>query len=216
MDRLTRNPLLGDLTLEVAVDNTASFMRIVGTPNAYMEQVKTVPIIGYRGMLPCDLDSIIQIRDSKTKIAYRYSTDSFYMGENMNSIDYTYKTQGNIIFVTPIENTEIEVSYTSIPIDEDGYPMIPDLASYQRALELYIKKEYYSILFDIGKIGGQVVAKLDKDYAWAVGQCQNELVMPSIDQMEALSNMWNSPITNNREHDSGFISSGTKKELISH
>jgi len=35
MDKLLRNPLLSDITLETVVDYTVDFMRIVGTPRLF-------------------------------------------------------------------------------------------------------------------------------------------------------------------------------------
>jgi len=42
-------------------------------------------------------------------------------------------------------------------IDEEGLPMIPDNPIFLKTLELYIKKEYFTILFDMGKISPAVL-----------------------------------------------------------
>ena len=70
---------------------------------------------------------------------------------NKDNPDLTYKIQGNCIF-TSIEDGNIEISYNSILVDKDGYPMIPDDESFIDAIEKFVKKERYNILFDEGKI----------------------------------------------------------------
>ena len=70
---------------------------------------------------------------------------------NKDNPDLTYKIQGNCIF-TSIEDGNIEISYNSILVDKDGYPMIPDDESFIDAIEKFVKRERYNILFDEGKI----------------------------------------------------------------
>lgn len=70
---------------------------------------------------------------------------------------------------TSIEKGEIELAYRAIMVDSDGYPLIPDDGTFAIALELYIKKRYFTILFDQGKISHQVLANTQQEYCWAVG-----------------------------------------------
>ena len=100
-------------------------------------------------------------------------------------------------------------------MDDDGYPLIPDNSSYERALEAYIKKQWFTIQYDLGKINPQIMMKADQDYAWAVGQAQTDLIMPTIDQMQSITNMWNS-LLDRREHATGFINQGTKEHIRIH
>jgi hypothetical protein len=55
-------------------------------------------------------------------------------------------------------------------LDEDGFPLIPDNQSFKKALEYYIKREYFTILFDIGVITAPVLTNAEQRYAWYVGQ----------------------------------------------
>lgn len=99
------------------------------------------------------------------------------------SSNYTYKIQGNCLF-TNIQNDDIDVAYIGIPVDEEGFPMILDNSSYLRALELYIKKQWFTILFDMGKIQGPVLQNVQQEYAWAVGDCESEFNRMTVDQAE--------------------------------
>ena len=198
-----------DLSLETAVDYTIDFMRIVGMPRMFTEKVIRITIDKYRALLPCDYYQTIQVRIPGGH-ALVYSTDSFHMSNKGNSS--TYKIQGNIIY-TSIESGELELAYLAISTDADGYPLLPDNSSFTRALELYIKKQWFTILFDLGKITSAVLQNTQQEYAWAVGDCQSEFNRMSIDQMEAFSNSWRTMILRDHQHSSGFIGDGSRQTL---
>lgn len=217
MDRLTRHPLLQDIPFETVVDYTVDFIRIVGTPPSFLDKTAIIDIVDYRGILPCDYYEMTQVRlNDGSKRTFRYTTDSFHMSDNKPELsDLTYKIQGNCIFTAPLEQGQIEIAYQAMPMDEEGYPLIPDNSSYSRALETYIKREWFTILFDQGKLNGQVLARADQEYSFYVGQAQSEIIMPTIDQMEAISNMWNTLLPRD-EHRHGFLDSGTQSHIINH
>lgn len=209
LDSCLRHPLMQDLSLETAVDYTIDFMRIVGMPRMFTEKVVRITIDKYRALLPCDYYQTIQVRIPGGH-ALVYSTDSFHMNNKGNSS--TYKIQGNIIY-TSIESGELELAYLAISTDADGYPLLPDNSSFTRALELYIKKQWFTILFDLGKITSAVLQNTQQEYAWAVGDCQSEFNRMSIDQMEAFSNSWRTMILRDHQHSSGFIGDGSRQTL---
>lgn len=220
MDKLTRHPLLEDISFETVVDYAVDFIRIVGMPSAFLEKTQKIEIDNYRGILPCDYYQMIQVRliDKDHRMgAFRYSTDSFHLSNTKPKHGgLTYKIQGSCI-ITSIPKGEIELSYMAMPIDDEGYPLIPDNSSYSRALELYIKLQQFTILFDTGKISPQVLSNTQQQYAWAVGQAQTDLIRPTIDQMEAISNMWNKLLPDRtKDHDSGYLHEGTKEHIINH
>lgn len=216
LDKIMRHPLMQDISLETAVDYTVDFMRIVGVPNMFMEKTAIIEVEKYRAMLPCDYYQMIQVRKINGP-AFRYSSDSFHMSECKDSngrdlADLTYKIQGNVIY-TSIESGEIEISYEAIATDNEGYPLLPDNSSFTRALRLYIKKEHFTTLFELGKIQPVVFNQVLQDYAWAVGDCQTEFNRLSIDKAESFYNSWRTLILRDTEHRTGFINNGTKERL---
>lgn len=210
LDKLLRHPLLQDLSLETAVDYTVDFMRIVGVPKMFTEKIVEIETNAYRAKLPCDYYQIIQVRPVGGA-ALTYSTDSFFAG-GKSAYNNTYKIQGNIIY-TSLENSKLELAYLAIETDEDGYPLLPDNSSFTRALELYIKKQWFTILFDMGKIQPAVLQNTQQEYAWAVGDCMTEFNRLSIDEMEAFSNSWRTMIFRENQHSSGFAMNGNKENL---
>ena len=218
LDRLLEHPLLQNITIETAVAYTVDFMRIVGVPDMFMEKTDILEVKKYRAILPCDYYQMIQVRSTKDgNFAFRYSTDTFHMSNCKNSnsrefSDLTYKIQGNFIY-TSIEEGKIEISYEAIVTDSEGYPLLPDNSSFTRALELYIKKRHFTILFDIGKIDSKVLQNVQTEYAWAVGDCQSEFNRLSIDKAESFYNSWKTLILRDTEHRTGFKNNGAKEKL---
>lgn len=211
LDKALRHPLMQDLTLETAIDYAVDFMRIVGVPKMFSEKVIYLKVDNYRAKLPCDFYKIIQVRP-KDRSALISTTDSFFMGGRYRGNNNTYKIQGNIIY-TSLEDDTLELAYLAIDTDEDGYPLIPDNSSFTRALELYIKKQWFTILFDLGKINQAVLQNTQQEYAWAVGDCMTEFNRLSIDEMEAFSNSWRTLILRDHQHASGFANNGTRQIL---
>ena len=217
IDNLLDHPMLREVSFERAVNYTQSFMRIVGCPKIFEEKTAIIEIEDYRGVLPCDFNEIIQVRTHNTcndnyKV-FRYSTDNFHMSENkQESFDLTYKIQGNVIYTSMKEGT-IEIAYNAFAVDSDGYPLIPDNSAFIRALELYIKKQCFTVLFDLGQINQAVYNNVCQEYAWAVGQAQSDLIRPTIDQMQAITNSLNTLIWRTTEHNNGFVNNGSAEKI---
>lgn len=197
LDDLLAHPLLRDLSLERALDHAIHFMRIVGMPKMFLEKVTKITLEEYRAQLPDDYYNIIQVREANSNIPLHHTIDSHHMGDDKNSLAPSYRIQGNIIY-SSLRDKELEVSYKALPIDEEGFPMLPDNSSFIKALELYIKKQYFTVLFDMGKITGQVLNNTQQEYAWYVGQCQSDLVRPTWDEMKSITNTWTNIIINKK------------------
>lgn len=212
MDEILRHPMLQGISLETAVDYTVEFMRIVQCPAIFTEKCIKVEIDKYKGLLPDDFFEIIQVRGANR--TFRHSTNSFHMSEDKAFFDInpTYKIQGDYIY-TSLEEGEIEIAYTAIEIDDCGFPLIPDNSKFIRALKAYIKKEWFTILFDMGKVNQASFQNAQQEYAWAVGACESEFQKMSLDKAESFYNSWRTMLTRTYEHQVGFIDNGAKQHF---
>lgn len=211
--RVTSHPMLKNVDLEQAIRYTIDFLSVVGCPTFYLDKEIDISIEDYRGLMPCDLVSITQVKDKKTGLCMHSMIDTFNPIENNLNTESTFKTQGNII-LTSFRTGEITISYKAIPVDETGIPLLIDNANFLKALELYIKKEKFGDLYDEGKIRDGIMAKTERDYAWAVAQCEKEFIMPSISELQSITNMWNTLIPRVTEFDNGFAKLGNREYLI--
>lgn len=204
LDNLLQHELLQDLTLEQIVGYVIRFNGLFNTPQLYTEKSIFIDIENYRGKLPCDLVSVKQVRDVCNNFALRYISGTFF---NPHSMERAFKTQGSIIFTT-FKEGKIEVVYEAIPIDEEGYPLILDNEKYKNALELYIKLDRFTKYFDMSKIAQNVLQNTQQEYAWAAGQLEEELKLPSLSEWENISNAHSQLLEKTGEFKKGFETTG--------
>lgn len=207
LDKLLRYPLMQDLSLETAVDYAVDFMRLVGMPGIFEDKEATIEVKNYRAKLPEDYYQINSVFHSGVKL--RSSTEVSFTAEKAGD---TYKIQGGIIF-SSLEKGELKISYQAISTDNEGYPTISDNSSFTRGLEMYIKKQWFTILFESGKIQYPVLQNIQQEYAWAVGDCQTEFNRMSLDRAESFYNSWRTLILRDHQYASGFKNDGAKQIL---
>lgn len=237
LDNLTDHPLLRDLTLEQVVRYTIRFIGLHGYAKLYQEKEAVVDIEKYRGVLPCELISIEQVKDLSTGICLRASTDSFTKGmldfpddlkKPVHALNTPYippihksvhelafKTQGRLIYVSFPEG-QIQIAYKAIPVDEDGYPLLIDNENYLAALEAYIKKQLFTIKFDTGKLSAGILENAQKEYYLLAAELNGEFTMPSVSEMEAISRAITHMIPRMREFDNGFETLGDREYIRKH
>lgn len=213
LSRLTRHKLLKDLDMDKVIYHTMDFIDAFGMPALYFDKVANVEIHEYRGTLPCDLVSIEQVKDCASGICMRKSTDTFMFGDRPSiHTDPSFRVQGSVIYTTFREGS-VDVAYRAIPVDNEGYPALPNNNTFLKALELYIKKEEFLSLFEEGKIQYNVFAAIQTEYGFAVRLCTQEFVTPSISEMESISRMWSRLVPDKRSFDYGYASLGDREQI---
>lgn len=219
LDELHRHPLLSDLTLEQVISYVVSFIGIFGLPKLYQDKEEVLHIEDYRCLLPCDLISINQIKECKTGVCLRSMTDNFMPREHYDrSAGYkipqelSFKTQGQVLYVS-FKTGDVSVSYKAIPVDKDGFPLLIDNPVFLKALEAYIKREAFTILFDMGKIAPVVLQNTQQQYAWLAGQLQSEFTIPSISEMESIKRSWCTLLQRTSEFNNGFKNNGDQEYI---
>lgn len=212
LSRALRHPLLRDLDLETAIQYTLDFIACMGLPKTYVDKYAVIDIEEFRGKIPCDCVAINQVRECKTGKCLISMTDSFPGTHHEDRSIASFKTQGCMIY-TSFRTGQVEISYKAIPTDDDGLPLLPDNAIFLKTLELYIKKEWFTILFDMGKISPAVLQNTQQEYAFKAGQCNNEFIIPSVSEMESITNMFNQLIPRFNEFNKGFRHLGDKEYL---
>lgn len=212
---VARHPMLQDVDLEAGIQYTLGFFAIIGVPEIYEDKIELVPIHNFKGKLPCDIIQIRQVRNEATKVILRSMTDSFNGYSRGLPGGESFKTQNRVI-VTSFPEGRVLVSYKGIKTDADGLPMLPDDPIFMEALKAYIKRERFSVLFDQGKINRDIMLRTDQDYAWKKGRCINRFKMPSISEMQSITNMMHRMIPSTREFEAGFKGLGDKEHYNLH
>lgn len=241
LDNLMDHPMLRDINLEQAVRYTLRFISLHGYPKLYKDKSAIIPIKDYRGMLPCDLESIIQVKDLKSNECLRSMADNFnpleehtddgchsckkepfdkherelYIPHRHTHGELSFKTQGRVVY-TSFPQGDIEIRYKSIPVDENGFPLIIDNENYLAALEAYIKVQMFTVLYDTGKINAGILQNAQQDYAWRAGELQDEFTVPSVSEMETYTRMYNTALMSMKHFDKGFKHLGDREYMRNH
>lgn len=243
LDNLLEHPLLRDVTVEQAVRYVIRFMCLHGYTKMFQDKSCDIEIHDFRGVMPCDLLSIMQVRDKKSGICLKAMTDNYPSAmfppplphhhkdllnnvrkplhelyippEQMHFEEPSFKTQGRIIFTSFPEGC-VEVAYKSIPVDEDGFPLLIDNENYLAALEAFIKLQVFTIKFDTGKINANVLQNAQQDYAWRAAELGSEFSTPSVSEAESLSRLHNTMILSAHHFDRGFKNVADREYLKRH
>lgn len=223
LSNVLRHPLLQNVDYEAAIQYAIEFISAVGVPNMFEQKEAVVTITNHRGYLPCDVVAVTGVKDMKTQICLRATTDIFEPTDERGPQqrtrypypDNTYKIQ-NQVLITTIKDGDVLISYKSIPVDDMGAPLVMDNPTYIKALQAYIKQEAFTVLYDLDKIKPGPLQNAQQDYCWWVGKLQSELTIPSIAEMESIKNMWCTLIQRTTDFDNGFKDLGKREYIKKH
>ena len=121
--------------------------------------------------------------------------------------------------VTNVNKGYIKLIYKTILTDERGYPLIPDLVSYQEALYWYVLMKLSFAKWMKGTLGGKGVNAgqnmytfIHQQWNFYRNQAYAEAMMPTTDDMRNIKNQWNKLIPD-WEEDKHFFSTIGKEEI---
>lgn len=113
----------------------------------------------------------------------------------------------------------IKLAYKSIATDERGYPLIPDLSSYQEAIYWYVTMKLSFPKWLNGKLGGKgvntgqnIYTYIQQQWNFYRNQAYAEAMMPTADDMQNIKNDWNKLIPDWDGDDTFFKNIG-KEEI---
>ena len=115
------------------------------------------------------------------------------------------------------EHGFVRLAYKSIATDERGYPLIPDLASYQEAIYWYVMMKLNFPKFLSGSLGGRAKYNfntymyLQQQWNFYRNQAYAEAMMPNEGEMRSIKNEWTKLIPDWDADDSFFYRSGKRQ-----
>lgn len=119
--------------------------------------------------------------------------ESINQGVTSGCID-EYQLQSGVI-KTSFATGQVAIAYRTIPVDEEGYPMIPDLYSVQSAIAHYITYRIFSRLWYQGREGmSDKMQWADREYQFYVKQAQHDTwALHGIDEHQNFMNQRKAP-----------------------
>lgn len=215
------NPLASDLSYELAAEYAVEALRLVGAPFVLEDRVSDpIKIENNKGAMPLD---IIELRSIKgavettegnfADVALTYGTDTFHGScHNDCPTEATYRLDNGVI-TTSFKKGTILVSYKSLPMDKDGFPLIPNSQKTKLAIEYYILARFLEPLWVIGKITDKSFDYITQQRDWYMGGANTDLQLAGYDHIETIMNSINRLIVNTDAHSRFFSNMGEKERL---
>jgi hypothetical protein len=156
-----------------------------------------------------------------TNQAIRETLEALLTGERSNngtrdaftgSGDYTYLVVPGYI-KTALKEGNLMVSYQAIPVDDDGYPMIPDDESFEEALYWYINMKLTYPEWKAGRVRDAIYYDARSSWNYYRKQAYGNAMMPNIDQLEAIKNAWLRLVPEINEHADAFTSLNERQTI---
>lgn len=151
----------------------------------------------------------------------RYGTDKFQVnfsnfanslkGVEDATVGFTYVTKGNYLH-TSTESGVCNIFYKTRLMDEEGVLLMPDSASFMRALETHIKLR----LFENLMIYDGYVQNLETDYYFYIGKAQAEQHKKSDDELMGIANMVNTLYRTDDAQETDFRNITAKEYINKH
>ena len=116
---------------------------------------------------------------------------------------------------TNFKEGHICIAFIRQPLDDKGWPMIPDTVQYVEAIKRYLIYKIKYSEFLQGVINPNIYAKIEQDWHWYCRQARNVELMPStIDEMQNLKNSWKRLIPQEKRY-YGFFGNLSNEERLS-
>ena len=127
----------------------------------------------------------------KSKISGIMNSDSgsttSYNDNGSQSIKYTIN---NNYIKLNVKEGYIRLVYSAMPLDIDGYPLVPDESSFRDALYWYIVTHLYYPDWVLGTIRDRVFEHAESKWRFYAKQAYAVSLLPDIAQLESIKNQW--------------------------
>jgi hypothetical protein len=145
----------------------------------------------------------------------RYSTNILHSVQPCESGDCedTY-TLNNSQVVTNFKNGYVLFVYYGFPIDDCGFPLIPDVERYIKAVQAYVQFRIDYILWRRGDLDRAVFEHSEREWMWYVGSAKTKADMPNSDKMESIKNNWLKLYQKVNQHQNFFGGLGESEKRI--
>lgn len=123
---------------------------------------------------------------------------------------YTYKLQGNYIFIG-YSTAILEMVYDAFPVNEsDGTPLITDDTKYIKAIVEFIAEKEAFRLFLKDELSERKYDKIAQKASFSLGAARSKGLIPDRSEMETIRNRWMSPHPYYEHFETGNVDMGSR------
>lgn len=198
------------------VEWVAEILQKIGSYYQYSSVNKCIELDeSGKALLPCDFYRLIDIHYSGIPLSWASkSAVTDYACQECNicvgcTEDTFYISNGYLITnITPtstgLTTPTICITYLGVPVDDEGYPLVPDDVYFIEACSKYVTYMLDYREWRKGNLPDKVVAKSEQDYLWYVNSARGSANMPGAHQLENIKNIWVRLIPKQNEFKNSF------------
>lgn len=211
-----------ELPEDSIVEWVAEALNIIGAFGQYNSISDCLELNAGKSKLPCNFYKLVDITYnnkplywSSNSVATNYGCSNCQIPIcNDNKCEYTFYLNNSYI-ITNIENptTGLCIVYLGMPVDDEGYPLIPDDPMYDKALAAYITYMLDYQDWRRGKIVDKVYQKSEFDWLFYVNSARGAANMPNTAMLEGLKNIMVRLMPRTSEYKKGFKNLGKQENL---
>ena len=176
---------------------------------AQMEEVATkLEVVNHRVELPCNFTYMQSINYNGIPLSWSSkSAANNYQCDTCNiptcCTDYNFYIQDGYLN-TSLETGELCIVYLGVPVDEDGYPLVPDDVYFDKALKSYCTYMLDRIQFRKGLTPEVVFRMSEKDWYFYVNSARGSANMPDAAMLDRIQKTWVRLIPKPHEYQNAF------------
>lgn len=163
IDKIVRTFRLRDwqYDIEDIVEDVAEGLKLIGAAKVFHPEIKTFTVASQTIKLPVECQHIMEV---STRIPYSET--------------------GRFLTLNLPDGSPVTVKYQVMPVDERGFPLIPDNAAVREALMWYLVKNL-TLQGEIKKVNFQTA---EQEWQWRCGSARGELNVMDMQAWSEVSN----------------------------
>lgn len=190
------------LTPEMIIQND-TLVNLVVDMYGNIDKTEAIEMINSNQNLRTILSNLINL--------HTYDIHSLSSVNSANpSLGFQYTVKPGFI-MTNVPSGYLKLSYSAIPTDEEGYPLIPDLMSYKEAIYWYVTMKMKYPEYLNGRMNREVYYDIRRSWNFYRNQAYAEALMPNEDGLESIKNNWNKIVPEFRDHNSFYSHTGERQ-----
>lgn len=198
---------------------------ISGTVRNYDTKVKLIPT--NNPFFLSDIDETLETYSDEASVGESVSQDdegtittSDYYSPLMSSLNTQpvvdkYMIQNGEI-ITSMEEGQLEFSYKAFPLDNNGFPKIPDEPKLIELIKWAILERAAIKLWTLGKIRRDIYDHIESKYLFYKKSASNQLKVNSIPELEAFKNRFLRLHQDINQYGNDFIDWGYPEDFTKH
>ncbi len=115
--------------------------------------------------------------------------------------------------ITNTKSGYLKLSYDAMYTDDDGYLLIPDLASYKEAIFWYVAMKLQYPEYANGRMPQYIYHDTKRSWNFYCKQAYAEAMMPDQDDMENIKNIWVKLVPDMNMRDSDYADMGNSQTI---